>query len=92
MKPPATIHTDFLNLYRAARLLPCVNAKSPYAGLFTETERRAKQKPVSWVKVKAHLGPQENGITNVERVRRLGNDMADKAANRVTMAHWARSM
>mgnify|MGYP002057023546 CR=1 FL=1 len=80
LQPPATIHTDCLSVYKAARALPCVNTKSPYVGMLLEMSRRNKSQPIHWGKVKAHIVPAAPGSSEAERILRIGNDMADRAA------------
>ena len=48
---PATIHTHCLNVHRAMKALPYVNAESPYAGIMAEISRRNKHKDITLIKV-----------------------------------------
>ena len=45
IQPPATIHADCLNVYKAATELPSISTKSPYVGILLEMSRRSKAQP-----------------------------------------------
>ena len=52
-----------------------------------EASRRRKHEDIEWTKVKSHKDPTEQGIQDIERKRRLGNDWADKTAKEALRMH-----